>query len=302
MKKNRIAGFSKHTWLCGGICLICAMLIKPAQDHLESLLGEPCQESDLLYFTSPALVKKMALGYEDLIADIYWMRAIQYYGRREEASRRPVRYANLATLLDITTTLDPDLIDAYRSGSIFLAEADPLGAGQPEEAIKLLDRGIAALPQEWRLVYDKGFVYYLYLKDYEAAGKTWLSAGRLPQAPHWMAGLAAMSLSKGGSIDIAIALWQRQYQESSRADVKENARNHLLSIQVDQDFEKLNALIVEFQKKNSHYPESLEELVRGKTSGYSIEDPLGTPYEYNAVTGNVRLSPETKVHYMPTAP
>ena len=61
----------------------------------------------------------MALGYDRLLADFYWMRTIQYYGRRDEADKRPVRYKNLPTLLDITTTLDPDLMDAYRVGSRF---------------------------------------------------------------------------------------------------------------------------------------------------------------------------------------
>ena len=299
---NRASGISRQTWLCGGILLFCALLIKPAQDHLESLLGEPGQEPDLLYFSSPELIQKMALGYEDLIADLYWMRTIQYYGRRDEADLRTVRYGNLSTFLDIATTLDPHLLDAYRSGSIFLAEADPLGAGQPEEAIRLLDKGIAEIPQEWKLWYDKGFVYYLYLKNYDAAGKVWLSASKLPQAPHWMAALAAMSLSKGGSIEIAKALWQRQYEEASRANVRENARNHLLSIQVDEDLEKLNALVEEFQDKNKRYPHDLSELVRAQADAPALEDPIGTPYYYNPATGNVILSVDTKIHYISNTP
>ena len=95
------------------------------------------------------------------------------------------------------------LMDAYRVGSIFLAEPDPVGAGQPQEALKLLDKGIRAHPQDWRLHYDKGFVYYLFLQDYKAAGETWLAASRLSSAPYWMAGLAAMSMSKGGAIEMA---------------------------------------------------------------------------------------------------
>jgi tetratricopeptide (TPR) repeat protein len=297
MKLNRDPGHYRNSWLFG-VCLICAVLIKPVQDNLESRLGRAEPELDLLFFTSPALVKKMALGYDDLFADLYWMRSIQYYGRREEADRRAVRYGNLSTLLDITTTLDPDLLDAYRSGSIFLSEADPIGAGRPAEAIRLLDKGIRRHPQEWRLLYDQGFVYYWYLKDYKAAGETWLSASKLPEVPFWMAGLSAMSLSKGGSVEIAIDLWQRQYRESSRASIRENARNHLLSIQVDQDLRTLKHLIEGFREKNHSYPKSLEELVQEQMGNYRIEDPLGTPYEYDSRTGKVGLSPKTKVRYL----
>jgi len=297
MKRDQ-AAYSRHSLLCYGVCLICAVLIKPAQDHFESRLGKPGQEPDLLFFSSPALIKKMALGYDSLLADIYWMRTIQYYGRRDEADKRPVRYRNLSTLLDITTTLDPDLMDAYRAGCSFLAEPDPIGAGQPQEALKLLDKGIRAHPQEWRFYYDKGFIDYWYLRDFKAAGGIWLSASRIQEAPRFMPGLAAMALSKGGAIEIAIGLWQRQYQESTRADVKENARNHLLSFQVAKDLWTLELLVERYWEKTGSAPRSLQELVRGQKRRYALVDPLGIPYQYDPQTGVVKLSPKTKVRYL----
>jgi tetratricopeptide (TPR) repeat protein len=241
----------------------------------------------------------MAFGYDGLLADFYWMRAIQYYGRRDEADRRTIRYKNLFTLLDITTTLDPDLLDAYRTGSCFLAEADPVGAGQPRQAILLLDKGIRAHPQEWRLLYDKGFVHYWYLKEYEKAGEVWQAASRLPTAPHWMASLAAMSLTKGGALEIATDLWERQLRESNRADVRENARNHLNSIRVFMDLSQLKALAEKYKERTGAYPTSLKDLQRGEPSAPQIEDPSGAPYQYDSQSGSVRLSPKSTVRYLP---
>lgn len=301
MKKDGSEGRSRQNMLTVGICLICVVLVKPVQDKLESRVGEPEPDPDLLYFSSPTAVKRIAMGYDNLLADFYWMRAIQYYGRREEADKRPVRFKNLYTLFDITTTLDPNLMDAYHAGGIFLAEPDPIGAGQPKEALRLLNKGISMLPQEWRLRYDKGFISYLYLQDYKAAGETWLEASKLASAPYWMAGLAAMSLSKGGAIEVAIALWQRQYQEANRADVRENARNHLLSFQVARDLSTLELLVKKFRAKTGSFPGSLQELVRGQTRRYATVDPLGTPYEYDPQTGIVGLSADTKVRYLPVS-
>ena len=278
--------------------MICAVLIKPVQDKFESRRGEQEPEPDLLYFNSPAAVKSMALGYDNLLADFYWMRAIQYYGRREEADKRPLRYKNLSTLLDITTTLDPNLVDAYRAGGIFLAEPDPLGAGQPHEALKLLDKGIRAHPQDWQLRYDKGVVYFWFLQYYQAAGEVWLAASKLSSAPFWMAGLAAMSLSKGGAVEIALALWQRQYQESSRKDIRENARNHLLSFQVARELWTLELLLEKFRAATGSYPKNLQELLRRQKRKYATADPSGVPYAYDPQTGNVWLSLESKVKYL----
>jgi len=292
------AGRFSQSWIFLGIFLICAALIKPIQDRMELRLGQPGQDPDLLYFSSPAVVKRMAIGFDRVLADFYWMRTIQYYGRRDDADKRPVRYKNLSTLLDITTTLDPGLLDAYRAGSSFLAEPDPIGAGQPQEALKLLDKGIRAQPTSWTLFFDKGFIDYWYLKDYKAAGEVWRDASRLKDAPHWMEPLSAMSLSKGGAIEIAIALWQQQYRDSNRADVRDNARNHLLSFDVARDIWSLDSLIEKYRAQNGSFPKSLPELVRGKEGRYRIADPLGFPYRYNPETGEVSLSPESKIRYI----
>jgi tetratricopeptide (TPR) repeat protein len=297
MKKDGSVRHFRQSWLICGIGLICALLIKPVQDRLESRLGEPEPAPDLLYFSSPKAVKMIALGYDSLLADFYWMRAIQYYGRREEADKRPVRFKNLYTLFDITTTLDPNLTDAYRVGSAFLAEPAPVGAGQPKEALKLLDKGIAVHPQNWWLYYDKGFIHFLFLRDYRKAGEIWLEASKVPSAPDWMSALAAASLSRGGSVDIAIALWQRQYRESNRDDLKETARNHLLSFQVVRDIETLELLIDRFKANAGRYPKSIQELMRAQKRSYNTLDPLGTPYLYIPVTGVVTLSPDSKVKY-----
>jgi hypothetical protein len=290
--------YSRQRMILYGICLLCVALLKPVQDKFEMRRGEPEPDPDLLYFSSPTAVKRIALGFDGLLADFYWMRSIQYYGRREEADKRTVRFKNLYTLLDITTTLDPNLKDSYRTGSMFLSEPEPIGAGQPRQALKLLDKGIAVHPQEWQLRYDKGFVYYLYLQDYKSAGETWMEASKLSTTPHWMAGLAAMSLSKGDAVDVAIALWQRQYRESDRADVRENARNHLLSFQVASDLATLEALIAKYRAKTGSFPRSLLELNRGRTRPYATVDPLGTPYDYDPETGNVWLSLDTKIKYI----
>ena len=50
-------------------------------------------------------------------------------------------------LLDVTTTLDPHLLVAYRFGSMFLSDAPPRGAGRPDLGMQLIQRGIQANPR-----------------------------------------------------------------------------------------------------------------------------------------------------------
>jgi hypothetical protein len=281
-----------------GACLAAAFLVKPVQEQVDVRLKGRSAPPDLLYFGSPAAIRKMSLGYESLVADAYWMRAIQYYGRRDEAARRAIPYRNLAALLDITTTLDPKLLDAYRVGSVFLGEPEPVGAGQPHEAIRLLEKGIARHPGEWRLPFDKGFVYFWYLKDFVKAGEVWLAASRMPSAPSWMEGLAAMAMSRGGAVETARALWQRQYQESDRPDVRTNAWNHLASIQVNEDMWTLEFFVEEYARRHGRFPARLEDLTTSKLLHALPRDPSGVPYQYDRATGKVQLDPLSKIRYL----
>ena len=49
---------------------------------------------------------------------------------------------------------------AYEFGSSFLAPDPPFGAGQPKSAIDLMNYGIQNNPDNWKLYYDLGFVYF----------------------------------------------------------------------------------------------------------------------------------------------
>src|SRR5947209_19410793 len=73
---------------------------------------------DVLYIPSPDTVKKLSLGYNGLMADVYWTRVVQYFGGKHYLRSR--EYMMLQPLLDITTTLDPQLLVAYQFGSTFL--------------------------------------------------------------------------------------------------------------------------------------------------------------------------------------
>ena len=98
------------------------------------------------------------------VADLYWMRAVVYYGgqRLKTTSRRRTTTSS-TRLLDLVTTLDPRFNVAYRFGAIFLAEAYPSGPGRPDQAIALLQRGIDRTGR-WEYMHDIGFVYYWWLR------------------------------------------------------------------------------------------------------------------------------------------
>ncbi|MFQ5926088.1 MAG: hypothetical protein ACE5MH_01495 [Terriglobia bacterium] len=196
----------------------------------------------------------------------------------------------LYPLLDITTTLDPELVIAYRFGAIFLAEAPPLGAGRAELAVKLLKKGMAAKPDYWRFWSDLGFVYYWNVKDYARASAAFLEGSQKPGAGGWMKVMAARVATEGGDRRISFFLWRQIYESTDNPALRRHALGRLRELKAEEDKEQLGKLVAHYQRGHGTPPGSLADLI---AAGYLADvpvDPLGFPYWLDR-NGRVRLDP-----------
>jgi hypothetical protein len=248
------------------------------QQRIDSQRSALRQERDELVLRSGKLIKAMSLEYAPLMADIYWTRVVQYYG--DKRARHDPNFELLWPLLDLTTTLDPNLLVAYRFGSTFLSEPSPRGAGHPEQGIALLERGIQANPEYWRFYEDLGFIYYFELKDYAKSSAAFAEGSRNPDAQIWMKIMAAKIAAEGESLQTSIFLWSEVYQTAKDPQVKENALIHLQLLRAEQDCKQLDALADEFQKRLGRRPVRANELVQAGLLPRLPVDPLGYPYVF----------------------
>ncbi len=240
---------------------------------------------EVLYIPSPKVLKYISLGYTGLMADIYWTRAVQYFGWHHRLKSRD--YQLLAPLLDITTELDPHLIVAYQFGSIFLAQRPPEGAGEPEKAVQLVERGIRRNPNTWQLYYELGFLQYLELHDPAAAARSFDRGSEVPGAHPFLKVLAAAMAQHAGELGTARLLWMTTYETTPDAMIRDNALKHLRALRVDEDVTELDKLVAEFRQRTGREPTSIFELIQaGLLRGVPL-DPLGHPYRL--VNGRVEV-------------
>jgi tetratricopeptide (TPR) repeat protein len=235
-------------------------------------------ESEDVTLVSPSLVKHLSLEFAPLMAAIYWTRTVQYYGEKHHFQDPNLQL--MWPMLDITTTLDPNLIPPYRFGSTFLSAKQPEGAQRPDLAVKLLEKGIAANPEQWRLYQDLGNVYYFDLKNYLKASQAFESGSKNPQAPIWMKIMAAKIAGDGESLETSYFLWQDIYQNSHDKQVRENAETHLKLVTVEMDCKKINSLADEYQRKSGKRPQKMLELVQAGLLTGIPRDPEGFPYVF----------------------
>jgi hypothetical protein len=262
------------------------------QARIDTRLGPFRPEHEALYLWSGKHVRRLLPGFEGLAADLYWLRAVQYFGG-QRVFARDHRMELLGPLLDITVTLDPRMEVAYRYGAIFLAEAVPTGAGRPREGVALLERGVAALPENWRIRQDLGFLYFLHLDDPRRASEVLLEASTLPGAPFWLKNLAADVLARGGDRETAKRMW-RQIHDQSEGVVRANALVNLQVLEALDDAERLTRLVEELTRRTGRRPRSLRELA----AHFHVPtvDSSGVPFAYDAETGRVRVSRNSLLH------
>jgi tetratricopeptide (TPR) repeat protein len=228
---------------------------------------------EVLYISSPKLLKHLSLGYDGLLADIYWTRTVQYFGDRLDKGAE--HYDLLGPLLEITTTLDPHLMVAYEYGTNFLA-----GNGrQPQRAIQLSEFGIRNNPDNWHLYYGLGFVYYMNLKDYAKASESFVRGSRVPDAHPFLKVLAAQAAERGGDIQTARMLWTTTFQTTKDRDIRGNAVAHLRALQVDEDVPILEKLVSRYREKTGHLPQSFSDLEAANIMRGTPVDPVGNPYK-----------------------
>jgi tetratricopeptide (TPR) repeat protein len=198
------------------VCL-CAvvMLSRWMESAREPQANVAAVGDEQLYLTGGA-ARRLSLGFNGLVADWYWMRALQYMGRKViagggiDADLRTLDLHLLAPLLDIATTLDPQFTAPYEYGAVILPAASERGS---DEAIALLQKGVAANPSSWRLYHHLGYIYWK-RGDYETASKIYGEGARAPGAPAWMEAMHARMTAEGGSRATAREMYTRMYEGS----------------------------------------------------------------------------------------
>jgi hypothetical protein len=274
----------KQTTIVAGACLLISMTASVLLlRHLDQIHPKASIE-DVLYVDSPKVVKRASLGFDGLMACIYWTRTVQYFGHRHINHQET--FNELAPLLEITTALDPHLLPAYEFGASFLAPAPPNGAGEPARAVQLMNYGIANNPDDWHLYYDLGFLYYTELKDYKQAAEVFARGSEVPNAHPFMKVMAAQTAEHSGDYSTARMLWSATFETSREKDIRQNALEHLRSIRVDQDVAALEAAVARFHQTMGRLPASMTELAEAEHLPGIPDDPDGDPYQ---------LSPEGRV-------
>lgn len=188
--------------LAAGVLLAAAFLV--AAGFTQAVAGGRLRRGvtdELLYYPSGYAVRQAALGYETAVADLAWLRAIQYYGEHRLTDQK---YDRIGHLMAVVTDLDPRFKQPYVFGAFVMAQEQH----QPARGLDLLTRGLRANPDDWELAFQIGFLHYVCTHDYAAASRYFTMAARMPGHADYAERFAAWSNERAGNTELAILLWR----------------------------------------------------------------------------------------------
>lgn len=254
-----------------------------------------------LYVRSPRVGRLLAMNFATVSADLYWLRTIQHFGGDRLSRRRDRPFELLYPLLDLTTSLDPKFTAAYRFGAMFVSEPPPGGPGRPDDAIRLLEKGLRASPEKWQYAHDIGFVN-LWRGESTAAASWFRRAGTMPGAPVWLGPLAATTMMTGGDRSAAKSWLVEMRNTATEEWVRKIAERRLTQLVALDDIDHLQAMVPAFQQRMHRDPTGWPDfeavgLLRGLPT-----DPSGAPYVYFPASGRVRLHQASTLGPLPEFP
>lgn len=301
-----------------GVAILAATLVGASvelQALRDRMYPPRALDEESLYIQSGPMLRRLTVAYNALAADVYWIRAIQYYGdaKRQLAALAGVpepppmlaaatsdAYALLYPLLDLTTSLDPRFNIAYRFGAVFLAEPYPSGPGRPDLAVTLLEKGLRERPDKWEYMEDVGFVHYWYDHDYRAAADWFRKASQVPGAPWWLQSLAATTLAQGGDRQSSRVMWEAIRQSSEIDWLRQDAERRLLQLQALDQLDALQRTLDDYARRAGAPAADWSVLVRARVYPGTPVDPAGTPYMMR--DGRVTLARSSRLWPLPEEP
>jgi hypothetical protein len=189
------------------------------------------------YYVPPAsTLRALAFGYNELAADLLWVRSIAYYANHITTDRD---LRHIERYLNTIVALDPHFRAIYRYGPPMI-----VGRGSWREnphvlaGIELLKRAHALWPEDWSYPFAIG-AYLLDLRgtqreraEWKRQAADWINRAALigADAP-WLPSIAAKFYSEQGQRELAIRHLEEIYLTTQDPRMKEQIVHKLRDLQ-----------------------------------------------------------------------
>jgi len=245
--------------------------------HLAAVAQDSVPDADrALFIPDGKSLRHFVLGQQTTVADLYWLKFIQYLGGTTGAQPQMLPLARLIT------DLDPEYAYAYMAPGLVLASKRRFG-----ESNEILEKGWNSVQSRWEIPFYLAFNYWYELGDWEK-GAEWLKrAVSVPGRPPYLAVLVPRLLATAGDMDSAIAFVRTMAEQAPNEQSRKEFEHKLGQFVLERDLQRLEAAIETYRVREGRLPWALGEL--GEVLLGSLSLPADA-YGYEPTTGKVSCS------------
>jgi hypothetical protein len=248
------------------------------------------KSGDLRFLPNEKLLNHFTAGMSSVVADLLWLKCIEYVAVQNKGERN---FRWLETMLNTVVQLDPNFVDVYNYGGIFLAAL----RADDDAALDLFHRGYIQNPDAWELPYQAAMVFLLNRRfdaDSEKNAARYLAlSAHTGNAPENVTRLAQQLQTDHGMVDVEEKMWRGMY-ESGDGPLRDLAERMLVHVELRKLCATLTEYAQRFQAEQGRPPASLSEFVRPLP-----EDPLGGEFfiDLHGAVQNTSVLDELKQRY-----
>ena len=207
------------------------------------------------FVPNPTIARTTTLGFDALLADYYWLQALQIVGGNTTVDAEIA--GHLGKIVDVVTTLNPHVGHPYRFAAVWLNHDEP----QVREGNRLLRRAIENHPEDWRNPYYLGFNHFFYLYEHEEAAKELEVALDLPGSPSYLGRLVARLKSQHADIDVAEVFLRELLERTTDTTAAAKLEGALDEIEIEYKARYLDQARAAYQELAGRDIEDVADLI-----------------------------------------
>ncbi len=247
-----------------------------AASRMEAAASKPY---DVGIVPGSSTLRWLSLGHPTLVANLLWLRAVQYIGEERADDRG---WQKLFPLVDTITDLDPKHGYAYQIAGIMLGSK-----GLPSESSAILEKGTRNVPDRYILPYLRAFNAFYYDDDWETAGRFAEISARTPGAPEHVRQNVLAYYVKGRRAGAAEAFLEQTLRETEDPDSRKAVESQLRQARLESALAGLDEAVATWRGRYLAGPLAPWQLVAEGLLPSLPDDPAGGDF-YVGDDGRIR--------------
>ncbi|MEE9279952.1 MAG: hypothetical protein V3V67_07230 [Myxococcota bacterium] len=269
--------------LCAALVLL-AWAVHSTNLRLEGQLEERASTGSVGPLPNGKALRTLSLGFERLVADLFWLRTIYYVGDEVAAE---ANYPDAERLAHLVTDIDPYFSTVYVLMNSVLSGLRM----DPDSAIELLKKG-TEYSDYWRIHFLLGFNYFMEKGDY-AEGARWIEEAAKRGGPAYLPLLASRLYAQGGDPETAMGFIQARLLEEEHPEIRKNLEKRYRDLWITRDLGRIAVAIEAYVALVGELPADVPALVSRGFLRSAPRDPEGGSYSIEE--GRARSSLEYEI-------